>query len=82
MRPLGMAVFVFLFMLFIAVQTYTGFVYRALDGARPKAVVAMDGLVHWLFVSRIGMLPTVAALLALGALFAVLAYRRAAAASG
>lgn len=74
-RPLLRALFVLAFMLFIAIQTATGFVYETL-GVRPKAMVVIDSLVNFLFVSRIGLTPSVIVLVGLGMLFAFLAYRR------
>ena len=74
------AAFVFLFMVFLAAQAGTGFM-RSLfsDGAYPRAMRAFDVILETVFIGPLGRPGGVVAVLTLGLLFSVLAWRREAA---
>lgn len=72
------AAFVFLYMVLLAVQTATGFLYNIAGGIRPKAVVVIDNIIDVTLVSWLGKEMASAALVGLGFVFGYMAYRRAA----
>lgn len=76
MKPIAASIFVFCFILFVAFHTYTGFIYNVL-GVRPRAIVAIDTFIDWVFISTIGLLPTVIFLVLFAPAGAYMAYRRA-----
>jgi hypothetical protein len=75
MNPIARAALVLAFMILITVQTATGFVYTLLE-VRPRAMVAIDGLIGTVFVGPLGFTGAVAVLAALSVLLPVLAYRQ------
>ena len=77
MKPFLTALFVFGYFVLLAVHTVTGLLYFG-GSVRPWAVVKIDDVLDVLFVSRVGPETTALILVALGAVFAVIAYRRAA----
>lgn len=76
MSPIVRAMFVFAFMAFITVQSATGFMDQLLGGVRPKALVAIDGLISRVLVAPLGLFGAVMLLSILSVAFAYLAYRR------
>ena len=75
-KALRDSLIVLAFMGYLAVQTYTGFLYEVLGGIRPRAAVALDDLIHFLLVSHIGVTAASAVLAALAVGLALLVFIR------
>ena len=75
-KALRDSLIVLAFMGYLALQTYTGFLYEVLGGIRPKAAVALDDLIHFLLVSRIGVTASSALLAALAVGLSLLVFIR------
>ena len=70
-KALRDSLIVLAFMGYLAVQTYTGFVYEVFV-VRPRAAVVLDNIVDFLLVSRIGVTAASAVLAALAVGLALL----------